>query len=267
MVDYVIFDLETTGLHPGGGDRIAEFGAVRFEDQVPVEEFSSLVNPLRPISPGAARVNGLTSEMLSDAPTVEVVLPQFLEFVGDAALVAHNAVFDISFLVAEARRVDLDPPSGLVICTCELSRALLPNLKSHSLSKLVLSLNLGRSVEHRALADVYATSALLDRLVDLAGIYSLPELAGRHGGPIPWPELNPDDVLRELPEEISAAMQSGSGISVSYVRADGQVTSRTIEPLSAYRRAGCTYIVAHCRLRKAERTFRLDRFLEVGSPE
>lgn len=96
---FVVFDLETTGLEPKR-ERIVEIGAVKFDRRGPVGRFSVLINPGIPMPPAASRVNGITDDMLAGQPSLDEVLPDFLRFVGQAPLIAHNAAFDCSFLNA-----------------------------------------------------------------------------------------------------------------------------------------------------------------------
>ena len=104
--DYVVFDLETTGINPER-DSIIEISALKVKDHRVVEEFSTLVNPGRHIPAGATAVNGITDDMVADAPLIEEVLPQFLEFCQGCVPVAHNAGFDMSFIMENARRLGL----------------------------------------------------------------------------------------------------------------------------------------------------------------
>src|SRR5207244_2698851 len=99
--EYVVFDFETTGLSPWGGDEVVEIGAMKVfgNDVDETKMFHTLVNPRRIISADATRVNGITNEMVADAPPMDQVLPLFLDFVGSAYLVAQNAKFDMSFLM------------------------------------------------------------------------------------------------------------------------------------------------------------------------
>src|SRR3990167_4128835 len=85
-VDFVVFDVETTGLSPKDGDRIVEIGALRYKNGQAWDSFSSLLNPQRPVSPGAFAVNRISQEMLKDAPAASEVLPKFLEFAGKSCL-------------------------------------------------------------------------------------------------------------------------------------------------------------------------------------
>ena len=94
---YVVFDLETTGFS-SIKDKIIEIGAVKVENGVITDKFSTFVNPKVPIPFEITNLTGITDDMVMEAPDIETILPQFLEFVGDAVLVAHNASFDVSFI-------------------------------------------------------------------------------------------------------------------------------------------------------------------------
>ena len=104
---YIIFDVETTGFDPQHGARIIEIGAVHIENGNIISEFKSLINCGKAVSKQAQKVNGITNDMLSGKPASEEVLPGFLKFISENTLVAHNAIFDISFLRYELSRLGL----------------------------------------------------------------------------------------------------------------------------------------------------------------
>jgi len=141
----VAFDLETTGLNPGT-DRIAEIGAVKFDNKGLIARFSTLVNPGIPMPPEAGRVNKITDEMLSGKPEIGEVLPDFLRFIGEAALIAHNAPFDCGFINAKLET----PLPNPVVDTLLVSKRLFPSLQSHSLQNLAASLGISAVNAHRA---------------------------------------------------------------------------------------------------------------------
>lgn len=112
--DYVVFDLETTGVSCYN-DQVVEISAVKVKNGQIVEEFTSLVNPGCPISYGASQVNGITDEMVADAPSFDVALAEFLKFVGDYVLVGHNIhTFDMKFLYRDAEKYFGKSP-GMII--------------------------------------------------------------------------------------------------------------------------------------------------------
>ncbi len=98
QTEYVVFDVETTGLSPQRGDRIVEIAAVRVKDWKIVDTFESLINPERELPVEAQQIHHITEEMVKGAPTAEIVLPKMIDFTGGACLVGHNIKFDLNFL-------------------------------------------------------------------------------------------------------------------------------------------------------------------------
>lgn len=156
---YTVFDTETTGLNPEKGDRIIEIAAIQIIDQkISNETFVTLFNPERPLAPEAAKVNGITPEMVEDAPHIKDILPYFLEFVGTSTLVAHNAEFDMKFLRAEMKNCGLKNRLPPVLCTLEMSRQHFSFQRHHNLDAVTKRFNIKISNRHRALGDVIATA-------------------------------------------------------------------------------------------------------------
>lgn len=177
-----IFDTETTGLDPRKGHRIIEIAALRVENGVIDESksFISLVNPERDIPWEAMRVNKITEDLVKGAPTIDQVLPQFLEFAAGSVLFAHNAAFDMSFLECEKEFCwgYLELPE--CFCTMTLSRTLYPREFSHSLDNVSrrMALSMPQS-RHRALPDVLLTAHALMRMTREGNIRSMEELRKR----------------------------------------------------------------------------------------
>ena len=192
-VTFVVFDLETTGGSASGGDTITEIGAVKVRGGQVLGTFATLVNPGSPIPTGITYLTGITEAIVRPAPTVDAVLPAFLEWVGgDAVLVGHNVRFDVSFVRAACDALGYDRPANQVVDTCSLARRLLrdevPNLK---LATLAERLRLPHRPTHRALDDAWATVDLLHLLLERAGclgathlddLLELPKAAGHPQG-------------------------------------------------------------------------------------
>lgn len=177
-----IFDLETTGLDPRKGHRIIEIAGVRLENGVAQKEtaFVSLVNPERDIPIEAQRVNKIASADVATAPTIDQVLPQFLEFAKGSILIAHNAAFDYGFLDVEKQYCwgYVDLPECL--CTMTLSRNLYPTEFRHSLDVITKKFNLTiDGARHRALADVLLTADAFLKMTEQGGIQTLEQLRSR----------------------------------------------------------------------------------------
>ena len=179
---YVVFDVETTGSAAGKGGAITEFGALKLVGGEVIDQFSTLVNPGRPIEPFVVRLTGITDRMVSDAPPISDVMPRFEEFVEGCVLVGHNVHFDCSFVTAARGG---DPLPNEVLDTLKLARYLVPGLKRYRLSALVGHFGVRQAPNHRALSDAAATTEVFRRLLKLlgsAGIKSVGEAVTIRGG-------------------------------------------------------------------------------------
>ena len=147
---FVAVDIETTGLDPKK-DKIAEIGAVKFDKRGLIARFSTLINPGIPMPPEAGKVNNITDEMLKDMPRIDEVLPDFIAFVRNHILLAHNTPFDFGFI-----NESLGPLSHLrnsTVDTLVLSRAVFPGKPSYSLQNLAAGLGIKSNTAHRAQDD------------------------------------------------------------------------------------------------------------------
>jgi len=147
----VFLDLETTGA-AAHSDRITEIGLVEVDRGRHIGEWSSLVNPERPISPMIESLTGITDAMVADAPTFAELADELFERLAGKTLVAHNARFDYGFLQNEFRRVGLKYAPD-VLCTVRLSRHLYPQERRHNLDSLIERHGFSCESRHRALAD------------------------------------------------------------------------------------------------------------------
>ncbi|AFY03378.1 3'-5' exonuclease [Bdellovibrio bacteriovorus] len=149
---FIAFDLETTGTVPGV-DQIVEIGAVRFIDGQPEAIFATLIDPLRPIPPGASAVNGISDDMVKGKPLIDSILPAFAEFCGEDVLVAHNAPFDSQFLIADIKKHETTAPKGVILDSLPIARKVFPGLPNYKLGTLVQHLKIPTSNFHRAEED------------------------------------------------------------------------------------------------------------------
>lgn len=184
-IEFVILDVETTGLSPGNGDRVIEVAALKIRELKVVDRFYSLVDPQRPLAYGAFLVNGITVEMLKGAPVAEEIIPGFFDFLGQACLVGHNIRFDLKFLKNEAdfsgqpwrhRHPALD--------TVRLARWLLPDLGRYRLQMVAHHLGIEDVQLHRAMADVELTRTIFQIMLEMAFRRDVSDLKGllKYGG-------------------------------------------------------------------------------------
>jgi len=170
LTEFVIFDVETTGLSPIDGDRIVEIAAIKIKGSKVVDKFYSLVNPQRSMPSQATMVNNITQDMLTTAPVAADILPQMIHFIGGACVAGHNVRFDLNFLCYElsliGRKLHDHTPA---VDTLKMARDLLPYLSNHKLAYLARSLGVVVDQTHRAMADVELTVAVFLRLMEMAG--------------------------------------------------------------------------------------------------
>lgn len=161
--DFVVFDIETTGFSPVK-NRIIEIGAVKVSDGQITERFSTFVNPDVPIPFEIEKLTGINDSMVMTAPFIDTVLPEFLEFCGDAVLVAHNANFDMSFIIENAHRLNLDREFTYVD-TVGIARILLPHQAKHTLDAVAKTMNVSLENHHRAVDDAEATAEIFVKFI------------------------------------------------------------------------------------------------------
>ena len=167
-LSYTVFDTETTGLDPAGGDEIIQVGAIRIVNgkMLLQECFDQLVDPKRSIPPASIPIHGIQPEMIKGQPVIEDVLPAFHAFVGDTVLVAHNAAFDMRCLQVKEKDtgVVFDQP---VLDTLLLSAVAHPNKESHALEAIAERFNIDINGRHTALGDAMATAEVFLHLINL----------------------------------------------------------------------------------------------------
>lgn len=153
LEDYVVFDLETTGISPYN-DEVIEISAVKVRKGKVVEEFSELVNPKRTIPFAASRVNNITNDMVSDAPFFDEVLRHFLQFVGEDVLVGHNIQgFDMKFIYRDCERYFHQTITNDYVDTLILAKRCFPEWRHRRLGDLADHYGISTQGAHRALAD------------------------------------------------------------------------------------------------------------------
>lgn len=155
--DYVVVDLETTGLRPDI-DEIIEIGALRVRGLEITDTFSTLVCPINGIDPFITQLTGISSKMVEDAPRVSEALKEFLRFTDNDIVIGHNVHFDINFLYDKCIECFGFGFSNDFIDTMRISRKLFPEYRHHKLCDLADRFGLHNEQAHRALSDVLTTN-------------------------------------------------------------------------------------------------------------
>ena len=162
---FVVFDIETTGFSPVN-NRIIEIGAVKVADGEIKGRYSAFVNPEVPIPFEIEKLTGINDEMVMDAAKIEAVLPEFLEFCQDAVLVAHNANFDMSFIMENAARLGMQR-AFTYVDTVGIARVLLPHQAKHTLDAVAKTLGVSLENHHRAVDDAEATAEIFLKFIPM----------------------------------------------------------------------------------------------------
>ena len=188
---FAVVDVETTGMHASGDDRITEIAVVVVEGMRREVVFDSLVNPGRPIPGRITELTGISDAMVATAPTFSEIADQVIAVLAGRVFVAHNARFDWGFVGAEVKRSRDLALGGPRLCTVRLARRLVRHEPSYSLGALASRFGLEFSARHRAAGDAMVTGMLLQRLLGTArehGARTLSELELMHRTPVSeWP--------------------------------------------------------------------------------
>lgn len=263
-VELTIFDTETTGLDPRCGDKIVEIAALRVRGARVSGRFETLVNPQRPVSPGAFAVNNISADMVRDAPLIKDVLPRFFDFIKGSCLCSYNLPFDLGFLKSEMASSGIGSLDEIpLIDILAMARRLLPGLERHSLSFVAYSLGIEQRQEHRALSDVDITWQVFGKLkaaLRSKGISDLGHCISLFGVD--------QKVLRDLTQQklskIQEALDDALRLKIRYMSgADGTVTERIVLPKEIRQDRRHSYMVGFCFLKNEERMFRVDGILEM----
>ena len=265
-VEFVAFDLETTGLH-STFCQIVEFGAVRFRaDGTELDRLEQLVDPGCPVPRDATAVHGITDDMLHGQPTIDQALPEFVQFLGDSntILLAHNAPFDLGFLSADLSKLGANVPEHSVVDTLDLSRWRLRRLPNHRLETVGRHLRVADFPEHRALGDALVVKSVFLKLLEqhpvIKRMDDLFSFIPTHyfTAFIPVPINVPAGY-----EPLAEAIEIGQSIAIVYDGGTKGRRRRQITPRSLIESRGRLYLIAHCHIDDTEKHFRLDRILEI----
>ncbi|SHJ63610.1 exonuclease, DNA polymerase III, epsilon subunit family [Clostridium amylolyticum] len=160
--NFVVFDFETTGLNEENNE-IIQVGAIKFDLEKPIETFITYVKPNKKITQKITSINGITNEMVEDAPSIQEVLPRFLDFIGEEVLIAHNCTFDMKFLLHNLYKYGYKKPKNKAIDTLQMARSKIKEydfvtekdvkLESYKLEELKWRFNLDELKSHEALSD------------------------------------------------------------------------------------------------------------------
>lgn len=167
---FIAFDTETTGLS-STSDRVIEIGAVKFDKTGIIDKFETLINPQKPIPVECTEINHITNEMVKDAPTAEVALKEFSDFIKDGILIAHNANFDLNFINEELERAKLPQTKNKAVDTLTFVRWAYPLLGKYNLQLMARLMDINVTDAHRAFDDARVCMEVFNKtLKDTASV-------------------------------------------------------------------------------------------------
>lgn len=257
QADFVVFDFETTGLDVSQGARIVEIGALKLSAGDVVDHFVTLVDPEVPVPADATAVHGLTDADLAGQAKLAEAFPRFVAFAADAALVAHNLPFDLSFAAAATKELGLAKIRNATVDLLGLARRCWPGLASYSLENLARSFNVTNPAPHRSLGDVAVESQLL---LALAAVARASFEAAAVGDLVLLSRGLPagEDVPAETVVALDWAAAAREAVPIIYRGSKGE-SSRSITPYGIRARGDRCYVAAYCHASGAKREFRLER--------
>lgn len=164
--DFVVFDLETTGLN-NRKDRIVEIGAIGYSKDKITKQMNYLIDPEIPIPPAVSAIHGIFDKDVKEKPTLDKILPEFMDFIKDSVLVAHNASFDIGFIKKALGRGEMEIPEIRVLDTIRLSKLVWPGRQSYSQKNLASFLSIDVKNAHRAEDDCRVCLEILKKGLEI----------------------------------------------------------------------------------------------------
>lgn len=253
----ISIDLETTGLSPLM-DKIIELSALKLTPDAQIKSFSTLINPEIDIPKDSTEIHGITNEMVQKAPTWSQVMPQFIEFIEELPLLAHNAKFDLGFLMFNLQKSKQLYKNNEVYCSCQYARRSLPQMPNHKLKTLVDELGITLENHHRAEDDALAALQVLAKgLTQTQGktkplkLFELQEFNPKNGLDIP-------KHLQGLKKKV----RFGHIVMIKYKGGTHKNQWRPVQPTSLLPLPHGSVMYAKCLLSQIYKSFLLSRISE-----
>lgn len=259
----VAFDTETSGPYPVAHE-IVEMGAVKWKDGQVIDRFQQLIKPKVPMGEEVIKIHGITNEMVADAPAMEEVLPRFHQFLGDAAIMAHHAPFDLGFLVHDFEKQGLTIPRGPILCSSLLARAMILESPNHKLQTLIPVLGIPQGTAHRALDDAEACLRVgLECLRRVGPGQDLSVVQARQGKVLTWSQYfilrSGNQMLLDIRETIIKARD------LEMVYQGGSIkTPRRVTPKGLVRNPDGDFLYGRCHIDGIDKRFYIGRIKDLA---
>ena len=258
----IAIDLETTGLSPLV-DRIIEIAAIKVTKEG-ISRYETLVNPEILIPPHTIAIHNITDEMVINSPKLIEVLDDFKDFLGELPIVAHNAKFDLGFIVMGLQREKIKLSSAMIYCSCKMSRITHSEMTNHKLGTLVKELNIPLVNHHRALDDAYASLMVfingLERIKaeDLQThgfVFSLDQ----------FDELKTENLPLHL-EELNKLVKESAVIEIQYSGGNHKNKFRPVKLTSLLNTPDGNILYARCLWSDIYKSFKLNKITALRHP-
>lgn len=258
----IAIDLETTGLSPLV-DRIIEIAALKIT-KIRCEVFETLINPEIHIPEHTTDIHQITDEMVANSPKINDVLIPLKEFIGDLPIVAHNAKFDLGFIVLNLQKNNQILPSSKIYCSCKLARVSHPNSKNHKLSTLVEEHKIPLLNHHRAIDDAYASLRVFIESLRVVKSEYLDKCALLF-------QLDQFDVnkMEEMPihlEELEKLVQDAAVIEMKYSGGTRKNEFRPVKLTSLLNSPDGNILYARCLLTNIYKSFMIRKITAIRHP-
>ncbi len=263
--EFVVFDLETTGLNPELGHRVCEIGAVKIKDYKVVSSFQKLINPQRNIPEEVINIHGITNSQVAQAPCFGEVADEFSAFIGQNTLLAYNLKFDLSFLKYEFSLLNRTFSYDKCIDVLFMCRRLLKGLPKYNLSWIAEFFDLNPSVRHRAYQDAELAGLVFLKLINLLEDLSVDKFNDLYSIFGYNKEIGKTKNLEKI-SKIRYAIKLKTRLFIKYYSiSNNQVKEYKIFPLKIENK-GLNTILVSKSLRKSPKkiNFNLDRILDLG---
>lgn len=263
----IAIDLETTGLSPLV-DRIIEIAAYKITS-TETTLFTTLINPEIPIPPHTTAIHNITDDMVKDSPKLIQVLEEFKSFLGELPIVAHNAKFDLGFIVMGLQREKIKLSSALIYCSCKLARITHKEVVNHKLGTLVLELGIPLLNHHRALDDAYASLKIFIKGLERLAPEKKQQELKAHGYLF---SLGQFDELKngELPahlDELNKLVKEAAVIEIQYTGGNHKNKFRPVKLTSLLNTPDGNILYARCLWSDMYKSFKLNKITALRHPE
>lgn len=252
-------DLETTGLSPLV-DKIIELAAIKVEP-TGITVWSKLINPKVEIPAFTIDIHGITQEMVEDAPIISDVLEDFLDFSGDLPFIAHNARFDVGFLVFAQHQLRIKLRKNEVYCSVKASRRAFPDMENHKLATLAKAFNLGLDNHHRAFDDALACLRVFNKAMEQKNR----QRVRKDSFLFNVQEFKKNELL-DLPEKLKVLIKKVERqtlVDIKYKGGSHKGKFRPIKPISLLPMPEGSILYALCLLSNLHKSFALNKIQEV----